>query len=127
MLDDYDVGYGKPPQQHKFTKGKSGNPKGRPRRDVSEGYLRHLEAELQKTVAVAENGKMKKMTKEKILARQLVDNSLRGDLKALGILRKDLQELWKYKANRVTEQKDEKCVHVVFVEGNSAPGNDPVS
>lgn len=31
QLIPYAVGYGKPPTEHKFTKGKSGNPNGRPR------------------------------------------------------------------------------------------------
>jgi hypothetical protein len=29
--DDYEVGYGKPPEHAKFKKGKSGNPRGRPK------------------------------------------------------------------------------------------------
>jgi hypothetical protein len=31
MSSKFDVGYGKPPQQHRFQKGQSGNPNGRPR------------------------------------------------------------------------------------------------
>lgn len=36
MPKDYDVGYGKPPQQSQFKKGQSGNPYGRPKRRKKE-------------------------------------------------------------------------------------------
>ena len=31
MAEDYEVGYGKPPQHTRFKKGRSGHPEGRPR------------------------------------------------------------------------------------------------
>jgi Family of unknown function (DUF5681) len=31
MAGDYEVGYGKPPARSRFSKGQSGNPKGRPK------------------------------------------------------------------------------------------------
>ena len=41
---DYEVGYGRPPKETRFTPGKSGNPKGRPKRK------RSLAADLRKEV-----------------------------------------------------------------------------
>ena len=32
---DYEVGYGRPPKASQFKKGKSGNPRGRPKKDPS--------------------------------------------------------------------------------------------
>ena len=50
----YEVGYGKPPKQHRFKQGQSGNPKGRKPRSVSiAGTLRKLALE-QRTVRIGE-------------------------------------------------------------------------
>lgn len=45
---DYDVGYGKPPKRTQFKKGKSGNPKGRPKgaKGVKASLKRELESKI---------------------------------------------------------------------------------
>lgn len=39
MSDDYEVGYGKPPQHSRFSKGKSGNPSGRRKPRLSDAEV----------------------------------------------------------------------------------------
>jgi hypothetical protein len=36
---DYEIGYGKPPPQHRFQKGQSGNPRGRRKRKLNEAEI----------------------------------------------------------------------------------------
>ncbi|MBV8397618.1 MAG: hypothetical protein JOZ17_02615 [Acetobacteraceae bacterium] len=88
---DYDVGYGKPPLDTRFQKGRSGNPKGRPRGKKNMSTL--LSAALDASIIVVENGRRKKITKREALITQLVNKSASADLKATQIVLAMLREL----------------------------------
>jgi hypothetical protein len=81
---DYEVGYGKPPRHTRFTKGQSGNPRGRP---PGAKNLRTLLSEaLNETVIVTENGGCRKVTKRQAIITQLVNRSATADFRAIKIL-----------------------------------------
>ena len=70
---DYDVGYRKPPQHTRFTKGQSGNPRGRRQKNLNE------------TVIVSENGGRRKVTKRQAIITQLVNRSATDDFRLAGV------------------------------------------
>ena len=77
----YEIGYRRPPQQSRFTPGKSGNPKGRPK--GSRNFMTLLEQELAAPIVVNENGKKKKISRMQAMTKRLVTGALQGDQKAL--------------------------------------------
>ena len=54
----YKVGYGKPPMATRFQKGRSGNPKGRPKISAM-SLIRYCDALETKTIKVSTSGKLK--------------------------------------------------------------------
>ena len=78
--DDYDIGYGKPPKSSQFAKGKSGNPKGRPKGSLN------LETAVRRAftakVPVTENGRRRMVSKLEISIAQVANKAAGGDLKA---------------------------------------------
>lgn len=79
----YSVGYGKPPKHSRFKPGQSGNPKGRPKGAQSANAL--LQAELKRSVAITENGRAGKLSKQAVMIRNLVNKAM-GDVKAAQIV-----------------------------------------
>jgi hypothetical protein len=77
----YEIGYRRPPASGRFKKGKSGNPKGRPK--GSSNFLVLLEHELGQSIVVNENGKKKTITRMQAMVKRIVTGALQGDLKAL--------------------------------------------
>jgi hypothetical protein len=77
---EYDVGYRKPPEQRRFQKGISGNPRGRPKRLID--FRDQLLREARLIVTIKENGHTIRMPKYDITIRQLIHKAMKGDVNA---------------------------------------------
>ena len=78
---DYAVGYGRPPRHAGFQKGRSGNPKGRPKGSKNLATL--LGEALDEKVSLTENGRRRRVTKRELVIKQLVNKSASADLHAI--------------------------------------------
>lgn len=84
---DYEVGYSKPPRQHRFKPGQSGNPRGRSVRKADSGSLRdEIMKELETVVTINENGKEVRVTKRQLLAKSQLKLAIQGKPSALKFL-----------------------------------------
>lgn len=91
---DYEIGFGKPPSEHWFKPGQSGNPAGRPRKPPAsppkEGGLTSIEASILRvmrgTVKVKSGEKARWIASTDALAEQLLAQALGGDMRATRLL-----------------------------------------
>ena len=82
--DRDDVGYGRPPRDHQFKPGTSGNPKGRPKGAKSgETILREL---LQQKISLNERGRARRITIHEGIFRRIIEDCLKGNTKSAAFL-----------------------------------------
>lgn len=79
-MSGHSVGFGKPPKHAQFKKGKSGNPKGRPK--GSRNLKTDLVEELYGRITIVESGRKKTLTKQQVLLKKMMAEALTGDHKA---------------------------------------------
>ena len=91
MAKNHAVGYGKPPKHARFTKGRSGNPKGRPR--GARNFTGELVDELDRKVIVKEGGVTKSITKRRAIILSLLNKALQGDARAIATIATVLHEV----------------------------------
>jgi hypothetical protein len=75
------VGYGAPPQNTRFQKGRSGNPRGRPKGSLNVATV--FVKTLREKVVINEHGQRRTVTKLEAALKQLVNKAASGDIRAL--------------------------------------------
>ncbi|MEQ8397583.1 DUF5681 domain-containing protein [Thalassobaculum sp.] len=83
--EGYDVGYGKPPKQTRFVKGRSGNPRGRPRKVKPQPIKlsdapsdTFLEREAYRVVTLRENGQAIELPVMQAVLRSMAMDAIKG-------------------------------------------------
>lgn len=87
---DDDVGFRKPPREHRFKKGVSGNPRGRPKRTRNIDTL--IDRELDQPITLKEAGQELRLRKREAIVKRLVNNALKGDTRSIEYLVKYSRE-----------------------------------
>lgn len=86
----HSVGFRRPPRHTRFKKGRSGNPRGRPKGTLNVATT--LRKALSAPVKVTERGKSKTMTKLDVAIQQQTNKAAAGDGRALKLLGQLLRE-----------------------------------
>lgn len=78
------VGYGKPPRDHQFKPGQSGNPKGRPRGSKNEAAILH--DLLHRRLEVRDGGRARRITVFEAILLRFTEDALKGNTKTANFL-----------------------------------------
>ncbi|MBR1155190.1 DUF5681 domain-containing protein [Bradyrhizobium sp. JYMT SZCCT0428] len=81
---DYEIGYGRPPRRSQFSKGKSGNPNGRPK--GARSLTDRFEKTLNERVTINENGSRRTIRKSDAVMKQLVNKAASGDFRSIKLI-----------------------------------------
>jgi len=113
--DDHEVGYGKPPRQHQFKKGVSGNPRGRPKRPVTielkrsfNGFHDAFLKEMERHVPLREGGVAIELPTFEAVLRSISLAAIKGNTRAQKILIEQAKLSHQEKLNEMTE-----CILIV--------------
>jgi len=121
-MDDDQTGYRQPPRAGQFKKGRSGNPKGRPK--GSRNFKTDLLEVMGQTVFITENGQRRAVSGRRAVAIRLLHDAVHGDAKALSnltahLLKHDFDADAKPQAEIVTE--NDRVIIEDFLRRYSTP------
>ena len=116
MMDDYEIGYGKPPERTRFQKGRSGNPSGRPKGGRNNRSV--VREVIDRKVSLRENGRTRRVTVFEALVESMVSKALHGSMNDQIKL---IQLIEKHVPEKLEDIPKEIVVHWVDSDGKVEP------
>ncbi|HET7086956.1 MAG TPA: DUF5681 domain-containing protein [Rhizomicrobium sp.] len=83
--DAYQVGYKRPPRHSQFQPGQSGNPKGRPRKQLL-GIPDLIQKHLDMVMTITEGRQTRRVTAREAIVRRLLHDAAAGEPRAMELL-----------------------------------------
>ena len=120
--DDYDVGFGKPPTKSRFKKGRSGNPKGRPK--GSRNIKTDLIDALNQKVSIQEGGSQKKVSKQKAILLAQIAKAMKGDHRSARLVM-DWQQTYSQEEEQQSDEGLSPADQAIMDELLGLPENRP--
>jgi Family of unknown function (DUF5681) len=81
---DGGIGYKRPPRHSQFQPEQSGNPSGRPKN--ARNFQTELLDELREEIAIRENGRERRISKQRAIVKALIAAAMTGDMRAINVL-----------------------------------------
>jgi Family of unknown function (DUF5681) len=119
---NYEIGYGKPPKQYQFPRGRSGNPKGRPRGAKNTATLtREI---LDEKIEFSSGTGVRKISRREAILRSFGEFALDGDTKSAAFLfRLDMPESAEDQAdNGASPEEDQEIIEAYLKAHSKAQG-----
>jgi hypothetical protein len=119
--ENYQVGYGRPPKHTRFQKGKSGNPKGRRKREPDDIDVEHLFIEqLLAPVTVNVHGRSKKISAWKVIAKRLLAECMKGNLPAIKLYKEFTENFKLISSQKKLKKREDDRRLIEFVRDDLA-------
>jgi hypothetical protein len=113
---NYGVGYGRPPKQHQFQPGQSGNRKGRPQGVKNTSTL--LREILDRKVEMRSGGIPHKVSVREAMLTRFAEAALKGDVKAAAFLLQhyDIGEAGNDYATEVATKDEQEIIDAYYMQ-----------
>lgn len=115
----YEVGYGKPPEEHRFKPGQSGNPRGRPK--GAKNLATMFREALNEPVTIRSGDKIRTMPKRRAMVEVAINRALKGDTRALLAIFKLAGTVGELTPEVSADELPKLIVHFVGPSGEEIP------